>query len=128
MQKGQGLYIISVASQILELHPQTLRKYERAGFVEPPRLGVLRLYSEEDIARLRIIKHFVEELGLNLAGVELALKLTQELLALRKTLASGETGKAAREQALQQVDDLLGALGVTSEESKPDGTARGRHG
>lgn len=127
MQKGQGLYIISVASQILELHPQTLRKYERAGFVEPPRLGVLRLYSEEDIARLRIIKHFVEELGLNLAGVELALKLTQELLALRKNLASGETSKAAREQALQQVESLLDALGVSTEENEPDG-ARGRRG
>ena len=66
--RRQGLYIISVAAQILDMHPQTLRKYERAGFIEPPRLGTLRLYSDEDIARLRLIKHLVDELGLNLAA------------------------------------------------------------
>ncbi len=112
MQKGQGLYIISVASQILELHPQTLRKYERAGFIEPPRLGVLRLYSQEDIARLRLIKYFVEELGLNLAGVELALKLTSELLQLRKSLTADNT-KGAREQSIHQIDDILQGMGVS---------------
>ena len=88
MNRVQGLYIISVAAQILQMHPQTLRKYERAGFIEPPRMGTLRLYSQEDIARLRLIKHLVEDLGLNLSGVELALELTTRLVALRSELAS----------------------------------------
>ena len=79
-----GVYIISVAARILEMHPQTLRKYERAGLVTPSRtVGMLRLYSEEDIARLRLIKHLVGDLGLNLAGVQLVLNLFNNLLATR---------------------------------------------
>ena len=60
-----GLYVISVAARLLEMHPQTLRKYERSGLVRPSRtVGMLRLYSEEDIVRLRLIKHLVGDLGL----------------------------------------------------------------
>ena len=67
-----GLYVISVAARLLEMHPQTLRKYERAGLVRPSRtVGMLRLYSEEDIVRLRLIKHLVGDLGLNISGVVL---------------------------------------------------------
>ena len=113
LRKGQGLYIISVAAQILEMHPQTLRKYERVGFIEPPRLGTLRLYSEEDIVRLRLIKYLVDELGLNLSGVQLALQLAGNLLSLRKALdldkASPENGK----KALEAVDRMLRDLGIT---------------
>ena len=77
----EGVYIISVAARILEMHPQTLRKYERVGLVRPSRtVGMLRLYSEEDIARLRLIKHLVSDLGLNLAGVQLALQLFNHFL------------------------------------------------
>ncbi|MCG3776301.1 MAG: putative heat shock protein HspR [Nitrospira sp.] len=71
-----GLYIISVAARLLSMHPQTLRKYERAGFLSPNRTdGMLRLYSADDMARLQLIKHFVETMGLNLAGVETCLEL-----------------------------------------------------
>ncbi len=112
MRKAQGLYIISVAAQLLEMHPQTLRKYERAGFIEPPRMGTLRLYSQDDIARLRLIKYLVEDLELNLAGVELALDMTNKLLNLRTKLAS-ETGEgAAKQHALKGIDEVLGILGV----------------
>ena len=77
----EGVYIISVAARILEMHPQTLRKYERAGLVRPSRtVGMLRLYSDEDIARLRLIKHLVNELGLNVASVQLVLQLFNSLL------------------------------------------------
>lgn len=80
----EGVYIISVAARILEMHPQTLRKYERAGLVRPSRtVGMLRLYSDEDIARLRLIKHLVNELGLNVAGVQLVLQLFNSLLNTR---------------------------------------------
>ena len=77
-----GVYIISVAARILEMHPQTLRKYERAGWSGRSRTeGMLRLYSEElDIARLRLIKHLVGDLGLNLAGVQLVLELFNKLV------------------------------------------------
>ena len=65
----EGVYVISVAARLLEMHPQTLRKYERLGLVQPARtIGMLRLYSEEDLYQLRLIRHMEERLGLNLAG------------------------------------------------------------
>lgn len=122
LRKAQGLYIISVAAQILEMHPQTLRKYERAGFIVPPRMGTLRLYSEEDIARLRLIKYFVEELGLNLAGVDLALSLTNKLLALRAKLSRQGDPETAKEEAVGSIDRLLYDLGieVSEEPARPE--------
>ena len=81
------MYIISVAARILEMHPQTLRKYERAGLVRPTRtVGMLRLYSEVDIARLRLIKHLVGDLGLNLAGVQLVMEVFNHLIATKDRL------------------------------------------
>ncbi len=104
-QQTRGIYLISVVAQTLDMHPQTLRKYERAGFVAPLRMGALRTYSDEDVARLRLIKHFVDDMGLNLAGVQLALKMTSELLALRQ-----ET--AAAGASVERVDGMLATLGV----------------
>ena len=87
----EGVYIISVAARILEMHPQTLRKYERAGLVTPARtVGMLRLYSEEDIARLKLIKHLVGDLGLNVAGVQVVIEVFNNLLATRTRLISVE--------------------------------------
>ena len=91
------------------MHPQTLRKYERVGFVAPPRAGTLRLYSDEDIAQLRLIKHFVEDLGLNISGVELALKLTAKLLKVRTQIFS--QGDASSD-VLQELDGMLADLGL----------------
>ena len=105
MQQTRGIYLISVVAETLDMHPQTLRKYERAGFVAPLRMGALRTYSDEDIARLRLIKHFVDGMGLNLAGVQLALQMTSELLALRQ-----ET--AAAGGPVERIDGMLAALGV----------------
>lgn len=117
--RRQGLYIISVAAQILDMHPQTLRKYERAGFIEPPRLGTLRLYSDEDIARLRLIKYLVDDLGLNLAGVELALRHINRLVALRRRLQNEKDPERLREIAAGAIDRLLGELGLSvAEETK----------
>jgi DNA-binding transcriptional MerR regulator len=77
---SDALYVISVAARLVELHPTTLRKYERVGFLEPSRTpGRTRLYSHEDIRRLRQIKHLVEEREMNLAGVQMALDLTELL-------------------------------------------------
>ena len=66
----QGVYIISVAARILEMHPQTLRKYEKLGLINPDRtVGMLRLYSREDIRKIFLIRYLMDNLGLNLAGV-----------------------------------------------------------
>jgi MerR family transcriptional regulator/heat shock protein HspR len=92
------------------MHPQTLRKYERIGLLSPSRtVGMLRLYSEEDIARLRLIKHLVGDLGLNLAGVQLALDLFNQLLGMRAALSSLE-GKALRSALEESVQEMLGLL------------------
>ena len=105
MQQTRGIYLISVVAETLDMHPQTLRKYERAGFVAPLRMGALRTYSDEDVARLRLIKHFVDDMGLNLSGVQLALKMTSELLALRREAASAGA-------AVERIDEMLTTLGV----------------
>ena len=74
------IYMISVAADLVGMHPQTLRIYESKGLVRPQRTpGGTRLYSEADVERLRIIQRLTTELGLNLAGVELVLRLEDEL-------------------------------------------------
>ena len=76
----RGMYMISVAAELVGMHPQTLRLYETKGLVRPNRTpGGTRLYSEADVERLRIIQRLTTELGLNLAGVELVLRLEDEL-------------------------------------------------
>jgi MerR family transcriptional regulator, heat shock protein HspR len=73
-------YMISVAADIVGMHPQTLRLYEQKGLVRPKRTsGNTRLYSEADIERLQVIQRLTNELGLNLAGVELVIRLEDEL-------------------------------------------------
>ena len=106
----EGVYIISVAARILEMHPQTLRKYERIGLVRPSRtMGMLRLYSEEDVARLRLIKHLVVEMGLNLAGVQLALHLFNRLLRMKSQLRNLQ-GDELKEALNESIDEMLGIL------------------
>ena len=74
------IYMISVAAELVGMHPQTLRMYETKGLIRPQRTpGGTRLYSESDIERLRIVQRLTTELGLNLAGVELVLRLEDEL-------------------------------------------------
>ncbi len=104
--------MISVVAETLDMHPQTLRKYERAGFVEPLRMGTLRTYSDEDVARLRLIKHFVDDLGLNLSGVEMALETTNDLLELRMRLSADNGSSEAVAESIKQVDKMLANLGV----------------
>jgi MerR family transcriptional regulator/heat shock protein HspR len=78
------LFMISIAAELAGLHPQTLRMYEAKGLVRPARTpGGTRVYSEDDIERLRLIQRLTTELGLNLAGVEHVLRLEDELRRLR---------------------------------------------
>jgi MerR family transcriptional regulator, heat shock protein HspR len=81
-------YMISVAAELVGMHPQTLRIYEAKGLVRPKRTpGNTRLYSEADLERLRLIQRLTTELGLNLAGVETVLRLEDELRRLRGRVA-----------------------------------------
>jgi len=73
-------YVISVAARICGVHPQTLRHYERIGLVSPARTGGnIRLYSDEDIQRLRQVQRLIDELGVNLAGVEVIMNMTDRM-------------------------------------------------
>ena len=80
-------YMISIAAELVGMHPQTLRIYEQKGLVRPKRTaGNTRLYSDADVERLRLIQQLTNEIGLNLAGVERVLHLEDELLRLRRKL------------------------------------------
>ena len=112
----EPLYVISVAARLLEMHAQTLRKYEREGFIEPSRTrGRLRLYSAEDIERLRQIKYLVEQRGLNLAGVQLALALSQRLSELPGLVREAGTVEEAAARCERELGEVLRALGFTPE-------------
>jgi len=83
----QPRYVISVAAQILGIHPQTLRLYEREGLVEPRRSGgKIRLYSERDIERVRCIMRLTNDLGVNLAGAEAILNMRERMIRMREEL------------------------------------------
>src|ERR687888_1180303 len=80
-------FVISVAARLLDVHPQTLRYYERAGLLRPSRSkGNIRLYSPADIERARQIKRLIDDLGVNLAGVEVILRLTHRLREIEQEL------------------------------------------
>ena len=80
-------YMISVAADLVGMHPQTLRIYENKGLIRPKRTaGNTRLYSDADLDRLRLIQRLTNELGLNLAGVEHVLRLQDELVRMRRRL------------------------------------------
>ncbi len=82
-------YVISVAAQLLQVHPQTLRLYEREGLVGPQRSrGNIRLYSDHDIERLRMMQRLSTELGVNLAGAEVIMNMRELILELHDQLAA----------------------------------------
>src|SRR5881409_822194 len=108
----QDLYFISVAARMLGMHPQTLRKYERLGLVQPSRtIGSMRLYSREELERLKVIKHLVDDVGINLAGVQRLLSIAEVVQRIRP-LMRDETLSArdARRRLSQELDALIRIL------------------
>jgi MerR family transcriptional regulator/heat shock protein HspR len=84
---NQPVYMIGVAAELCGVHPQTLRQYERLGLVVPARVGSKnRLYSDDDIQRVKRIQRLTQQLGVNLAGVEIILKLLDEMEELRSDM------------------------------------------
>ena len=101
MIDDRPIYMISVAAELVGMHPQTLRIYESKGLVRPKRTaGNTRLYSERDVERLRVIQKLTTELGLNLSGVELALKLEDQLQRMQARVDRLEREKR---EAVEQV-------------------------
>src|SRR5262245_51127337 len=99
---------------MLGMHPQTLRKYERLGLVQPTRtIGSMRLYSREELARLKLIKRLVEDGGINLAGVQRLLEIAEIVQRIRPLMRE-ETASSrdARRRLAQELDELSRMLGV----------------
>ncbi|WP_300361018.1 helix-turn-helix transcriptional regulator [Hydrogenimonas sp.] len=85
----EPVYLISVVAQLLNIHPQTLRQYEREGLIEPSRTeGRMRLYSQRDIDRIKMILRLTRELGVNLAGVDIIMQLKEKIDAMQKEIDS----------------------------------------
>ena len=109
----EGVYIISVAARLLEMHPQTLRKYERLGLIQPVRtVGMLRLYSHDDLRKVMLIRHLMDNLGLNLAGVEFTLKLVNNLRVFSRRLARSTNDPATAERIREEVSLLCDSLSL----------------
>ena len=99
VSSDRGVFMISVAAELAEMHPQTLRMYETRGLIEPKRSPKgTRLYSQKDVDRLRRIQEMTADLGMNLAGVERVFELEEQLEAMSRKVA-----------ALQKRADQLGA-------------------
>lgn len=110
----QDLYFISMAADMLGMHPQTLRKYERLGLIQPTRtIGSMRLYSSEQLERIRLIRHLVDEGGINLAGVQRLLSIVEVMQRIRPLMDEGalNTG-AGRRQLVSEMRRLNDALGL----------------
>jgi MerR family transcriptional regulator/heat shock protein HspR len=87
IDQDKPLYVISVAAELVDMHPQTLRLYERKGLIEPSRsAGKTRLYSQRNIEQLREIRRLTQELGVNLAGVEEIIRLRQRLDSMQERM------------------------------------------
>jgi MerR family transcriptional regulator/heat shock protein HspR len=91
VSSDRGVFMISVAAELADMHPQTLRMYEARGLIEPKRSPKgTRLYSHEDVERLRRIQEMTAELGMNLAGVERVLELEEQLETMMRKIAALE--------------------------------------
>jgi MerR family transcriptional regulator/heat shock protein HspR len=91
VETDRGVFMISVAAELANLHPQTLRMYESRGLIEPKRSSKgTRLYSQDDVEKLRRIQEMTAELGLNLAGVERVLRLEEEIDSMHARIEAME--------------------------------------
>ncbi len=108
----EDFYFISVAARMLGMHPQTLRKYERLGLVQPSRtVGSMRVYSAGELARLKIIKRLVDDGGINLAGVQRLLSVAEAIGRIRPLLRDELSSREARRLA-QELDQIARLLGM----------------
>ncbi len=103
-------YVISIAAKMVGIEAHTLRYYERLGLVQPERSsGNIRLYAEEDLDRLRYIKTLMSDCGVNLAGVEVVLRLMQRMKEMQRRLEEmeGEVKKIAEAEIENIIEDMI---------------------
>jgi MerR family transcriptional regulator, heat shock protein HspR len=106
--RARGVYMISVAAELAGMHPQTLRIYETRGLITPKRSPKnTRLYSEDDVERLRRIQELTGELGMNLAGVEKVFELEQEIERMRRRMRAFERQAERAQQELRAEIDRV---------------------
>ncbi|MDQ3675297.1 MAG: MerR family transcriptional regulator [Actinomycetota bacterium] len=114
VSSDRGVFMISVAAELADMHPQTLRMYEQRGLIEPKRSPKgTRLYSQKDVERLRRIQQMTAELGLNLAGVERVLELEEQLRRTQRKVL-------ALEQRREQLEAEVAALEGRRDKAKAD--------
>ena len=119
MRITQEFYFISSAARLLGMHPQTLRKYERLGLVQPTRtVGSMRVYSSEELERLRLIKHLVDGLGINLAGVQRLLSVAESVGRMRKLGVARESRADARRHLEREIKRLCEIIGLAPEDDE----------
>jgi MerR family transcriptional regulator, heat shock protein HspR len=107
----RGVFMISVAAELADMHPQTLRMYEQRGLIEPKRSPKgTRLYSHADVERLRRIQEMTAELGMNLAGVEKVFELEEQLGRARRKVAALERRAAELQAEVQRLEALRSEL------------------
>ncbi len=114
MDERAEVFLISMAARELGLHPQTLRKYERVGLVKPSRMiGSMRVYSRAELDRLRVIKHLVDELGINLAGVQRLLTVAEAVRRLQPLACDDALARSAgRRRLAREIARLVDLLGL----------------
>jgi MerR family transcriptional regulator/heat shock protein HspR len=107
LSSDRGVFMISVAAELAEMHPQTLRMYEARGLIEPKRSPKgTRLYSSEDVERLRRIQEMTAELGMNLAGVERVFELEDQLEAMSRKVAALERRAGELKNEVERLEAL----------------------
>jgi len=114
MRVDEELYFISVAARMLGMHPQTLRKYERLGLIQPSRtIGSMRLYSRGELQRLKAIKRLVDDAGINLAGVQRLLSIAEVVHRIQPLIDENalSTG-AGRRQLMSEMRRLNEMVGL----------------
>ena len=113
MRDTPELFLISMAAEMLDMHPQTLRKYERLGLIRPMRtLGSMRVYTRSELDRLRLIKTLVDDEGINLAGVQRLLSIAEVAHRLRPLVGSRAARRGSHQRLAAEFDELFRLLGV----------------
>ena len=120
----RGVFMISVAAELADMHPQTLRMYEARGLIEPKRSPKgTRLYSHDDVDRLRRIQEMTTELGMNLAGVERVFELEDKLGRLQRKVDALETRAATLQEEIQRLEEIRQSVKAEIVRYEAPGTA-----
>jgi MerR family transcriptional regulator/heat shock protein HspR len=107
VERDRGVFMISVAAELADMHPQTLRMYEARGLIEPKRSPKgTRLYSQDDVERLRRIQEMTTELGMNLAGVERVFELEDKLTRLQRRVDVLQSRAEALEAEIERLEQV----------------------